>query len=596
MRMPTHQRRGAFAGLAVAAIAALWPPLVGALELEAVAVAGQPAPGVADAVFADFDSPVLNAAGDLAFRASLGGGTASAFGGFFVRKVSASQTPGTLAVANLILADPSRQVSTAIDTPAWINYHDTGDNGEFGNDLPFPGGAIGSGETGFVVEATGTVTFPHAGVWSIGVLSDDGFSLEIGQGRLIYNSGRAAAETIGHFTVAAWDYPIRLVYFQASQGATVELWAKPGTWNTYDSGFRLVGDSAGGGLSVKATTSSVNVANSQGIWRMRSGLALEKVARTGDPAPVFNGAGKVFGSLREPMLDGSGNVAFLGDLAIDNDLVHIWDNQGLWTTGSASGELWLMARENHRASINRDGSLIPWGNDPPLFDSFSSAAVTASGSVSFTGTLKSYPSDLYNGEAGSWSMPRPPAQTSGGEWPQIVAWTGEVAPGATSQYAKFSPAVAAGGAAVAFLGRHGGGDPLESEGAWTGLLPAAPSLLAGNGTSAPGGAGPTFDLAGLAGTREGHLAWWAGVNDPLRSEGAFTRKAGISAALALAGDAAPGAAALRFESFYDPAINERGQVAFRASLRESSGAIPANDHGIWTGGAASHLRLVVRAA
>jgi hypothetical protein len=106
--------------------------------------------------------------------------------------------------------------------------------GDFTNDAQFPGlpGANGS-LTNFAVEAI-TYLYLPAGYYSLGVNSDDGFRLttspnpheEFPYQVAVFDGTRAAADTTAGFGITnAGYYPFRLVYFQATGPASLELFS-----------------------------------------------------------------------------------------------------------------------------------------------------------------------------------------------------------------------------------------------------------------------------------------------------------------------------------------------------------------------------------
>ena len=134
-----------------------------------------------------------------------------------------------------------------------INYVNTGDGQHYGGDRTFPGLTIGSDRNDFVVHATATITIPAAGVWSFGVNSDDGFGFTIGSFSMSAPNPRGPTDSIQSFSFpAAGDYPLDLVYFERGGGAEVELFAAQGSFTTWNTNFKLVGDVANGGLNVQA--------------------------------------------------------------------------------------------------------------------------------------------------------------------------------------------------------------------------------------------------------------------------------------------------------------------------------------------------------
>lgn len=183
-----------------------------------------------------------------------GFGYETAVAGFAVRNVKANVQVNTLATAEGVLANPAQQVGVAAETAPVLNYFNTGGDGHYGNNRPFPGQTIGVDVDDFVIEATATITFPSAGPWTFGVNSDDGFQLTIGAFSIAYPNPRGPADTLGVFNVpAAGDYPLRLVFYERGGGSGLELFAARGErsgWNATD--FRLVGDTANGGLAVRS--------------------------------------------------------------------------------------------------------------------------------------------------------------------------------------------------------------------------------------------------------------------------------------------------------------------------------------------------------
>jgi hypothetical protein len=104
----------------------------------------------------------------------------------------------------------------------------------------------------FVTEATGIISIPTSGAWTFGVNSDDGFRCTIGANVFEYPPPRGPADTFATFTLAAGDYPVRLVFYECGGGSEVEFFAALGTYSSFNANFRLVGNTAGGGLAVKS--------------------------------------------------------------------------------------------------------------------------------------------------------------------------------------------------------------------------------------------------------------------------------------------------------------------------------------------------------
>ena len=172
--------------------------------------------------------------------------------GFAVRNIRGTEGVCSLAMADAVLATPSLQGSVFTSIVPVINFLNGGGAGNFADDTAFPGLSLSGNEDNFVTEATGTITIPQGGNWTFGVSSDDGFRCDIGTNSFSFPSTRGATDTFATFNLGAGEYPVRLVYFECAIGAEVEFFAAPGTNSTFNANFKLVGDTAGGGLAVRS--------------------------------------------------------------------------------------------------------------------------------------------------------------------------------------------------------------------------------------------------------------------------------------------------------------------------------------------------------
>ena len=188
-------------------------------------------------------------------RGEQGLGFSATAEGFSVRVVRSWYTPGTVAEAETILSTPSYQSSVDTEMAFTINYINTGGEGHYGNNRTFPGMTIGSDVNNFAVEATARIVIPTAGQWTFGVNSDDGFRLTVSNATasfmVEFDGTRGPGDSFDTFDVpVAGAYDLRLVFFEAGGGAGVELFASPGSHSAFVAqSFRLIGDSAGGGLA-----------------------------------------------------------------------------------------------------------------------------------------------------------------------------------------------------------------------------------------------------------------------------------------------------------------------------------------------------------
>jgi hypothetical protein len=174
--------------------------------------------------------------------------------GFAVRNFIANVGVCSLAAAEGVIATPAQQAAVYSENPPVINYLNTGSSANYGNDRTFPGLVIGQDQDNYTIEATATLTIPTAGNWTFGVNSDDGFGLTVGGMSMSYPNPRGPADTLQTFNFPApGDYPLRLVYYECGGGSEVELYAASGSFTAWDpSHFSLVGDTAVGGLAVRA--------------------------------------------------------------------------------------------------------------------------------------------------------------------------------------------------------------------------------------------------------------------------------------------------------------------------------------------------------
>ena len=142
-----------------------------------------------------------------------------------------------------------------------INYS-ASNPGHFDSDNPFPTHSNTSQDKdNFVVIAETSILIPFAGLWTFGVSSDDGFSLDIsGQGAHFsteYTSARSMSDTFACFNFPTpGSYSLRLLFFEASGGSGLELFAARGNYAEFNNEMALVGDVANGGISTETAFAS----------------------------------------------------------------------------------------------------------------------------------------------------------------------------------------------------------------------------------------------------------------------------------------------------------------------------------------------------
>ncbi|MCY2955347.1 MAG: lamin tail domain-containing protein [Planctomycetota bacterium] len=155
-----------------------------------------------------------------------------------------------------------------------INYVKSGtSDGHFTGGASFNGiGTTGQSEN-FAVQVSGVLRILNAGKYTFGVNSDDGFSLTIDGATftspsgstgttasgdtLAFEGSRSANDSFGVADLSAGEHRIELTYYQGASGAALELFAAAGEKTTFDSTFKLVGDTGAGGLSLVGIKDSI---------------------------------------------------------------------------------------------------------------------------------------------------------------------------------------------------------------------------------------------------------------------------------------------------------------------------------------------------
>jgi hypothetical protein len=325
--------------------------------------------------------------------------------------------------------------------------------------------------------------------------------------------------------------------------------------------------------------------NHVGIWSEGSG-SLSLVARGLSSAPD-TGDG-VFGFISSPLINGTGQIAFSGNLMQGTGGVTGADDLGIWSEGS--GSLSLVVREGSAAPGTAGGVVFS--------DSLGPSLLNDAGQIAFVGGLAGTDVTAAN-DVGIWS--------EGSGSLSLIAREGSTAPGtAGGRYSvlvgdlafndagqtAFNGALLVGSGDVTSANDHG----IWSEG--SGSL----SLIARRGSIAPGTSGGVFfglDTPALNGagqtTFRGLLLNGTGGVTPENDSGIWFEDSGSVSLIAREGSAAPDTAGV-FNKFNGGLIfNDAGQIAFNGILRLEVGVVTlANDRGIWATDPNGVLRLVVR--
>ena len=112
---------------------------------------------------------------------------------------------------------------------------------------------IGTETDYYVMQANGTITIPSAGNWTFGANTDDGFSATI-NGTTFSADGIRSGDAYDTINFAsAGTYPVTFLQYQNNGSSYAEFYAAQGAYAGFNSSFRLVGDTADGGLNVTST-------------------------------------------------------------------------------------------------------------------------------------------------------------------------------------------------------------------------------------------------------------------------------------------------------------------------------------------------------
>ena len=139
-----------------------------------------------------------------------------------------------------------------------INY---GGGGQYAGDFPFLNEvALGSDQSNFLQRHTGFIQIPVSGVYSLFNQTDDPFFVSIGSnaGPVTWTDTACCGVSVNAVTLTAGTFPIEVIMAEFGGGDNVEFAmafggaiGAPLAFNTTT--YRLVGDTANGGLFVQTT-------------------------------------------------------------------------------------------------------------------------------------------------------------------------------------------------------------------------------------------------------------------------------------------------------------------------------------------------------
>jgi hypothetical protein len=179
--------------------------------------------------------------------------------GITVRQISKNTSQGSLGgleeaitLIGLPTSD-SRILSSTSKLMPTLNLLGDGAEGNYElNSIP-----PGNGGDDYLIVATGLITIPTAGVYTFGINSDDGSRLKIGSTVVIYDDTYHGPEDrFGSISLTAGQHAFEVIMFEGGGGDSVEFFAASGTRSAFDpAAFRLVGDTANGGLAARTPLS-----------------------------------------------------------------------------------------------------------------------------------------------------------------------------------------------------------------------------------------------------------------------------------------------------------------------------------------------------
>jgi hypothetical protein len=251
------------------------------------------------------------------------GGTGIGFGllqpGFNVTYIKANRSIDNLATAKLVLQDDTYWSNAVYTTTPTINFLGNGGSGRFGSDVAFPTQQIGQDYDWFLIQATGQVTIPTSGNWSFLVNSDDGFELRLERNGVVFTSSfdgiRTSADTVATFNIpAAGEWNVTLLAYENTGGASVELAAVSGATSTYNTSFRLIGQS--GSTSALKVNSVPGATGGLTIGTNVSTAMLNQNATAYIRVPFTVANPAAFDELHLDMLYDDGFVAYLNGVEV----------------------------------------------------------------------------------------------------------------------------------------------------------------------------------------------------------------------------------------------------------------------------------------
>ena len=176
--------------------------------------------------------------------------------GITVRQVCKNGTVANLTDADNLLALPAGNtgiLSEATVIADKVNYLGEGSDGRLQLNVSPPLGTTDR----YAIKLTGWVEIPSAGFYTFATNSDDGVRVRIDGTNLINDDTvHGPLDNYGSRNLTAGLHTFEVVMFQGTGGDSLEFFAAPGQYTAWNASvFRLVGDTAGGGLAASTLPS-----------------------------------------------------------------------------------------------------------------------------------------------------------------------------------------------------------------------------------------------------------------------------------------------------------------------------------------------------
>ena len=169
--------------------------------------------------------------------------------GLTVLDVRSSSQLWTLSAADAAIASANAQNSKS-EIRQVANLLDSGGSGRFGNDETFPNG----GGDDFTTQVSGTIIVPSAGMWTFGMNSDDGGRIRIdGKDVMVDDTLHGPEDHFGSTNLTAGSHTLEAIFFERGGGAHMEVFAAKGSFSSWNSNFKLIGDTEAGGVAAFTT-------------------------------------------------------------------------------------------------------------------------------------------------------------------------------------------------------------------------------------------------------------------------------------------------------------------------------------------------------